>query len=323
MKKIKVILSSSMLLFAFFISVSTTYAYDMDNDMGTFTIDTSGTYDRAVYLMTDDLESESILMHLPVSLINSTNNYYISIDLLKYYGFPLEAWVVEDTIIINLFLPDAEWYLFDLTNYTTNGTERLQVELYRSGTSITLSEMGYMNDEFYVSSNAYLDSLVVEQDYNDGFADGIDYGFLDGYNSGYDFGENAGYIDGYGTGQDNMFDNGSAIYSYTRANAFDYIYGQDDMFDNGSATYGYTLVNAYDYILALDNMFDNGSSTYDYIATNAYDYDLGYTDGSLLNVNQASTNFMNDFNDWVVPAILLVILLGGFMTIGVMKRRGE
>ena len=52
-------------------------------------------------------------------------------------------------------------------------------------------------------------------------------------------------------------------------------------------------------------------------------YDIGYSYGTSATVNQSQINFYDDFEKWIVPAILLVILLGGFTTIYVQKRRGE
>ena len=72
--------------------------------------------------------------------------------------------------------------------------------------------------------------------------------------------------------------------------------GQDDMYNNGSVLYGYDL---------------DGSS--DYIA--------GTVEGTSRNVNAGMTMFMAGFEKWIVPAIVIVILLGGFITIAAIKSR--
>ena len=75
---------------------------------------------------------------------------------------------------------------------------------------------------------------------------------------------------------------------------------------------------------AIDDVYDNGIASV--TTTNpdlAYDYLRGLYVGQNLTVHSGVTNFMNDFEKWIVPAVLLVILLGGFTTIYVQKRRGE
>lgn len=117
-----------------------------------------------------------------------------------------------------------------------------------------------------------------------GSADAYDEGYADGYSLGYAQGYDVGEGDGYIAGGEG-YDIG-------------YADGQDDMYDNGSDTYGYDQTGSQDYI---DGMVIGGSS----------------------NVNAGITNFMNNFDKWIVPAIVVVILLGGFLSIAVIKRRGD
>ena len=76
--------------------------------------------------------------------------------------------------------------------------------------------------------------------------------------------------------------------------------GQDDIFENGSNDYGYDEKDSFDY---------------------GEGYFFGYIDGGAKNVNSGLTSFMEDFGTWITPAILLVILIGGYFA--VRKGQGE
>ena len=71
---------------------------------------------------------------------------------------------------------------------------------------------------------------------------------------------------------------------------------------------------------ALDDVHLNGFDTYGYDETGSFDYKLGYQLGRATNVNAGLTTFMSGFQKWIVPAIVIIILLGGFITIAVKKR---
>ena len=73
---------------------------------------------------------------------------------------------------------------------------------------------------------------------------------------------------------------------------------------------------------ALD-FYNSGSEFFDYDLTGSIDYLDGFNDGSALNVNVGASTFMVGFEKWIVPAILLVLLLGGFTSVYAMKQRGE
>jgi hypothetical protein len=101
----------------------------------------------------------------------------------------------------------------------------------------------------------------------------------------------SGVIAGRNLGRFDLFTNGSEIYGYNETDSFDYAIGQDDFHQKGSVFNGYTLETSHDY--------RNG---------------LGRT------VNSGQVNFMEGFERWIVPAIILIILLGGFFSIRNMKR---
>ena len=70
----------------------------------------------------------------------------------------------------------------------------------------------------------------------------------------------------------------------------------------------------------IDAIYNNGSDSVGYDENGSYDFNAGLRAGRNQNVNAGMTNFMTDFDKWIVPAILIIILLGGFTTIVIRKR---
>jgi hypothetical protein len=66
----------------------------------------------------------------------------------------------------------------------------------------------------------------------------------------------------------------------------------------------------------------NGSVEYGFDIQTSYDYIAGVYVGRQENVNAGMTNFMTDFDKWIVPAILIVLILGGFIAV-VNRKRNE
>jgi len=82
---------------------------------------------------------------------------------------------------------------------------------------------------------------------------------------------------------------------------------------------------AYDtgYIEGQDDMFNNGSTDNGYNVSDSFDFDIGVAVGTAQNVQAGLTTFSTNFDKWIVPAIIIVILLGGFITIYAKKNRGD
>lgn len=78
--------------------------------------------------------------------------------------------------------------------------------------------------------------------------------------------------------------------------------GQDDMFAQGSTNFGYNVVDAFDYDLG---------------------YNTGYDDAIDEPVEASSIQFMEDFKNWILPALLLVILVGGAFSVIAKKKRDD
>lgn len=122
---------------------------------------------------------------------------------------------------------------------------------------------------------------------------GLNYAvYFDGYETGFDFGYEEGQIDGYGIGYD---------YGYN----YGYNEGQSAGYDQGYGE-GY-YVGYYEGIMV-------GESEA---------YEEGFRAGLESKLAENAEAFYSGIEKWLVPAILTVIALGGFVTIAARKRREE
>jgi len=127
--------------------------------------------------------------------------------------------------------------------------------------------------------------FCIEEYYYNGWDVGYDFGREDGLQDGYDYGYNYGYNEGYEVG----YDEG-------------YIEGVDLGYHDGYYE-GY-----------LDGL---------YISECGPIYEQGFADGQESRLAENNASFYQGIEKWLVPAIIAVIALGGFVTIAVNKRRGE
>lgn len=111
-----------------------------------------------------------------------------------------------------------------------------------------------------------------------------------GYSEGYQAGESAGYDNGFEAGLEE-----ATTEAYNEGKADGILQGRTEIITNGSEAYNYD-------------------------ETNSYDFNAGLTAGRQQNVNAGMTNFMTDFDKWIVPAILIVLILGGFIAVANRKR---
>lgn len=113
-------------------------------------------------------------------------------------------------------------------------------------------------------------------------------GYDDYYNYGYDVGYYNGFSDGYNEGTDEGYDEG-------------YFYGYNYGYNEGYET-GYI----------------NGM-----LVTESEAYDRGFKDGQESKLAENNQAFYQGIEKWLVPAIITVIALGGFVSIAARKRRDE
>lgn len=125
----------------------------------------------------------------------------------------------------------------------------------------------------------------IEEYYYHGYDVGFDYGREDGLQEGYDYGYDYGYNEGYDVG----YDEG-------------YIEGIDLGYQEGYYE-GY-----------IDGL---------YISECGPIYEQGFKDGQESKLAENNAAFYQGIEKWLVPAIITVIALGGFVSIAVRKRRDE
>lgn len=111
--------------------------------------------------------------------------------------------------------------------------------------------------------------------------------YQSGYNDGFDEGYQTGTSDGYNSGVNTGYNSG-------------YSQGHEDGYSEGASD----LTSAYS-----DGYISGYSDGLDADA-----YQEGYTDGS-------TSGFLGNFHLWIVPAIIVILVLGGVLTIIAKKRR--
>ena len=121
--------------------------------------------------------------------------------------------------------------------------------------------------------------------YNEGYHDGSTDAFDSGYSLGYDNGLTDGFNDGFENGYSDGYNDGL-------------VDGYNEGFDD-----------AYNEIISSD------------------EYTLGYNDGfkagEKSKLAQNNQSFYSSIQKWLVPAIIVVIVVGGIMSISALKRRGQ
>jgi len=84
-----------------------------------------------------------------------------------------------------------------------------------------------------------------------------------------------------------------------------------------------TLLNEIQYLEnALESEYDRGYSD-GVLATESEAYEQGFIDGQKSKLAENNEKFYNGIEKWLVPAIITVIALGGFVTIASIKRREQ
>ena len=162
---------------------------------------------------------------------------------------------------------------------------------------------------------------VYESDYYDGYNDGVIFGASMGEQQGYIYGYNTArqefgyfdpitstwldYVDGFDNGYDVGYDGGYDVGIQD---------GAYDIFKNG------IFDSAIDYINPDTGLPYNETSAYDYIQGFNVEAEAAYNQGL---IDGANGNFMADFDTWIVPAIIIVLIGGGFIAFAKMRNKGD
>ena len=147
-------------------------------------------------------------------------------------------------------------------------------------------------------------------------ADGYDIGYTTGYSKGYENGSRVGITKGH----NDLYTFGSNYYGLSEVNSFDYKKGLI-----GTNVKNNTLEGVYDYGISAYIDPDTGlpfvqSGSKDYIDGQASSVGNAYNDGYIAGGNES---FQANIGDWIVPAIVIVLIVGGIIGMRQARRRNE
>lgn len=215
------------------------------------------------------------------------NKYVISFE----YSFPDGAFVIANV--------NGTWFA---VHSTAVGKVRLDfvLELFYSG-GFQYEGINYLSifdiDGSLIDSNGFggLDSSMF-------FGLAMYTNFSNQYTIGFNAGKDAGYFDG--------------AYDYFINGYYDIdvINGDYSLSDSADWKTGRTQ--------GREDIFLNGSDFYSYNEENSYDYNVGYGVASSESVNSAIIQFLNGFDTWIIPAIILTMIFGAIMYIAFRRKRG-
>ena len=241
-----------------------------------------------------------ITMRIPYidsfTFTQSNENTY---EFYAYYG--IEEIIIED-------LAENEYYMiFDMfepykkgLDRRTNSYELVEVEPFDpfhttftihmtilksiidayGSVSVEANIDQFLNEVpiLYIKYYPGPDSIVYQAGYNDGYNNGFNDGFQVGDENGYNRGFNDGYDDGFDYGRDLGKREG-------------YYDGYEDGYEQGV-------------IIGKQFSYEDG-----FIDGQEFGYNLGYDDALKL----ATTKFQSNIHQWIIPAIIIVIIAGIFV----------
>ena len=230
------------------------------------------------------------------SYIQSNNNTY---EFYVYY-------CIEDVIFWEL--EDNEYYMiFDIfepfkkgLDRRTNSYELVEVEpndpfwtcVYIRMTVLKSIIQSYGSISFETNIEQFLSEVPTLYIKYHPLPDSIDYhaGYNDGYNNGFDDGFQAGDENGYNRGYNDGYDDG---FDYGRdlGQREGYYDGYEDGYEQGI-------------IIGKQFSYEDG-----FIDGQEFGYNLGYDDALKL----ATTKFQSNIHQWIVPAIIIVVIAGIFV----------
>lgn len=258
----------------------------------------------SVYASNDDVTVYKLFFTDPLGDTIAMEDFYNSMDyfgdndylFLLPQGYDDEWEYTKNGVTSNLNAPlMAIWFTFN----TTEATSQM----------ILIDEAGnlYGKDMLNVLDET---SIFTSYKYNDVPATAYNEGYLDGYDEGNTIGYTTGYNEGYQEGLDDFYTNGSTYFGYNEGLSADFQNGVLDLYNNGVTVQGLSLSGLYDYSV----IYELGDTA---------GYDRGFTNGTQANLDTSSIVFMNNFNTWIIPAILIVLLLGGAISVRNQKMRGD
>ena len=135
--------------------------------------------------------------------------------------------------------------------------------------------------------------LVDYQQMLQDIADGYNQGLQEGNDLGFNAGFEVGYQDGYEEGELQGWEDGYEV-GYTDGHNDGYNEGFEDAYSGITTSDEYTL-----------------------------GYNNGFKDGEKSKIVKNNEAFYSGIQKWLVPAIIVVLVVGGIMSISALKRRGQ
>ena len=164
---------------------------------------------------------------------------------------------------------------------------------------VELFSYSFDDTDVFISFSSFAYDFV---DYQQAYDEGFGIGFDEGYQAGVDDGPDAQYRRGYDRGRELGITEG-------------FILGSDEGLRRGQNQNRefYGIYHNSQWLTA--EQWGNIEYTRGTQSTEGEAYDIGYRDGS-------NDSFMASIKDWIVPAIIVVLFLGGALTIIAKKREG-
>lgn len=257
--------------------------------------------------------SDDTLIYVP--LRNSTYftnlEFTIETDIQDYYSIDLLD-SANDKYFIKGYYFSINKYMYDLSQ---------DGQPYFSDEEITITLDFTMNtahsaNYYHLSRSLHVITAGINSPFYNILIQDITTGptYADGYQ--------AGKTDGILEGRLQIFNYGSAYYGFVDSASFDYRKAYYGNYENLQALTDAITLNIYENGIAMYTQPNSGDK---YISQSSYDYNLaliedpegayqqGYLDGS-------NNSFQANLHVWIVPAIIIVLIGGGFVTFALRKR---
>ena len=269
-----------------------------------------------INLISQHYEVQELFWYIPTSVL--TENIYITF------------FDIDDVVTGTRQLTGGTSFYNNLEHIITLpvGTVKMELLYVTKETSYSYAfsmEKEWFFENAYIKNQTYIDSISYQQIW----LSGVEYGTDIEQDTWYNF----GYADGVEETSKDIFDNGISTYinpdtgvPYIQTNAKDYIQG----YAGGKTATAYDIFNngIFDSVIGYINP-DTGlpyseTASHDYQQGFAVDsataYNEGYNDGY---VDGSTTSFMSGIDTWIVPAIIIVLIGGGFIAFAKMRNKGD
>ena len=240
---------------------------------------------------------------------------YISLRFIDEDNVTLDTWLyssVDDDFIVNVK------HIVELPP----NTEKMIVYVRTSRTTydyeFSMTKQAFIQDSF-IKNQTYIETLsyagLFNAGYNTGYSQGVNdsqFQYWDAFNNGSNWAKEEIYNNGIGNlplPDGTGFYDETLSYDYLLGHTVGYAYAESvipqDIYDNGIES-SYPTFNA-----MLSHDFISGVAMDD-----AYAYDQGFIDGG-------NNSFMAGIEVWIVPAIIIVLIGGGFIAFAKMRNKGD